>query len=605
MLKPVDTRTRETKDLSGIWKFKTDAEEVGRQEKWFSAPLTDAIDMPVPASYNDIVPGRKVHDHVGDVYYQRTVFVPKSWDGERIVLRFDSATHRATVWVDDQEVVSHEGGYLPFEADVTDLVTPGEPARITALVDNRLHWETIPPGFVQETDHGPRQKYMHDFFNYAGIHRPVYLYTTPKSYVADVTVTANVDGDPKAAKVPATVHYAVEIGGENRGATVRVRLMAPDGTEAATGEGTEGELTVDDAQLWQPGAGGLYNLVVEILDDDKIVDQYPVRVGIRSLQIDGYKFLINGEPFYFKGFGMHEDHNVFGKGLHLASTIHDFEILHWIGANSFRTSHYPYAEEWLDYADEHGIVVIDEAAAVGMNASVASVLGTKIDKVYAEDYVSSKTQETHKQHLRELVARDKNHPSVVMWSIANEPETHTPESAEYFKPLFELTRELDPTRPVVYVNSLYTTPENDQLAEYTDMIIANRYNGWYTQTGDLAAARDAIDEELTRWEKHNKPIIIAEFGADTVHGLHTLNGAMWSEEYQTEMVQTMLEVFDKHEGVQGEHLWNFADFQTSLGIVRVDGNRKGVFTRDRRPKAVAHMLRKRWTGNDTPGIPQD
>jgi beta-glucuronidase len=80
---------------------------------------------------------------------------------------------------------------------------------------------------------------------------------------------------------------------------------------------------------------------------------------------------------------------------------------------------------------------------------------------------------------------------------------------------------------------------------------------------------------------------------------------MWSEEYQTEIVDMSLRVFDRHPEVQGEHLWNFADFQTSLGIVRVDGNKKGAFTRDRRPKAVAHMLRKRWTGLATPGTPQD
>src|SRR5690606_35162150 len=186
------------------------------------------------------------------------------------------------------------------------------------------------------------------------------------------------------------------------------------------------------------------------------VDTYDLRVGIRTVQVRGTKFLINGRPFYFKGFGMHEDHEVNGKGHTDVDMVHDFQLLKWIGANSLRTSHYPYAEEWLDYADEHGIVVIDEAAAVGMNGAVAAVLGVAIDNVFHPDYVSDATRAVHAQHLRELVARDKNHPSVVMWSIANEPESHTPEARAYFEPLFALARELDPHRPVAFVNVMYS-----------------------------------------------------------------------------------------------------------------------------------------------------
>jgi beta-glucuronidase len=137
---------------------------------------------------------------------------------------------------------------------------------------------------------------------------------------------------------------------------------------------------------------------------------------------------------------MHEDHLVRGKGQDDVSMVHDFELLKWVGANSLRTSHYPYSEEFMDYADAHGIVVIDETAAVGMNAAVAAVLGTKIDKVYSPETVSDKTREAHAQAIRELYERDKNRPSVVIWSIANEPESHTDESVAYFEPLFALAK---------------------------------------------------------------------------------------------------------------------------------------------------------------------
>ncbi|MDT7581468.1 MAG: beta-glucuronidase, partial [Pseudonocardiales bacterium] len=584
--------------------FRADPAGVGREQEWFAAPLADAIDMPVPASYNDIVPGRALHDHVGEVWYQSRVRVPHTWGDQRIVLRFDSATHRATVWVDGHEVMHHEGGYTPFEADVTDLVRAGVEVLVTAAVDNVLTWETIPPGIVVDTPRGRRQKYMHDFFNYAGLHRPVWLYATPTVHLDSLRVFTDVD-DPLADPVAATVGYRAEISGDGD-VRVRARLLDADGTEVGTASGADATIALAAAHLWQPGEGYLYDLVVELVDaEDALVDSYRQPVGIRTVEIRGTEFLINGAPFYFRGFGMHEDHAVLGKGHENAAMVHDFELLKWIGANSFRTSHYPYSEEILDYADAHGIVVIDETAAVGMNATVAAVLGTRIDRVYGPDAISDRTAQTHAQAIRELIERDRNRPSVVIWSIANEPESHTDGAVRYFSPLFALARSLDDTRPVGFVNVQFSPAGQCKLTALSDLVMINRYYGWYVDTGDLAAAEDALDAELTEWAKEGKPILVTEFGADAVAGLHTVSGAMWSEEYQTEIVDMSLRVFDRHPAVRGEHLWNFADFQTSLGIVRVDGNKKGAFTRDRRPKAVAHMLRKRWTGGTTPATPQD
>ncbi|TRW44480.1 beta-glucuronidase [Georgenia yuyongxinii] len=596
MLRPQDSATRERRSLAGLWRFRADADGVGRQERWFARPLADAIDMPVPSSYNDIVPGRELHDHVGDVWYQTTTRVPRGWAGQRVVLRFDAATHAATVFVGETEVVSHQGGYTPFEADVTELVTPGEEIRVTAVVDNRLTWETIPPGIIEQTPHGPRQKYMHDFFNYAGLHRTVWLYSTPVVHVEDVTVVPGVQGDPTAEHLTGTVGYAVAVAGGST--SVVVRLLDADGGEVTRADGADGTLEVPDVHLWQPGEGYQYDLVVEVHHGETVADVYVQKVGVRTVEVRGTEFLINGRPFYFRGFGMHEDHLTRGKGHDDAEMVHDFALLEWIGANSLRTSHYPYAEEVMDYADAHGIVVIDETPAVGMNAAVAAVLGTKIDNVFSEEAVGSKAQAAHAQAIRELYERDKNRPGVVLWSIANEPESHTPESEEYFKPLFALARELDEHRPVGFVNVMYSKADVDRLAQYSDVIMINRYYGWYSDSGDLEAAEAALEAELHQWDAHGKPILMTEYGADTVAGLHDLTGAMWSEEYQAELLDMYHRVFDRFDSFQGEHVWNFADFQTSRGIVRVDGNKKGAFTRDRRPKAAAHLLRRRWTGRD-------
>ncbi|NJC71352.1 beta-glucuronidase [Planosporangium thailandense] len=592
MLEPRETPTRERRSLDGLWRFALDADGVGRGEGWWRGPLPGAREAPVPASYNDLFADARVHDHVGDVWYQTLVRVPDRWAGQRIVLRFGSATHRAVVWVNDTQVVEHEGGYTPFEADVTDVVEFGADNRVTAVVNNVLTWQSIPPGYVDQTPEGPRQWYFHDFFNYAGIHRTVWLYTTPTAYVRDVTVVTGLSG------TAGTVGYEVETAGAD-GTEVRVGLADATGTEVARATGAAGELTVADVHPWRPGEGYLYTFTVELWrDGEGPVDVYPLPVGIRTVDVSGTRFLINGEPFYFRGFGKHEDTPVRGKGHDDVFLVHDFALLDWIGANSFRTSHYPYAEEVLDYADRHGLVVIDETAAVGLNAQLGATLAKTSFTTFSPDTVNDATREVHRQAIRELVARDKNHPSVVIWSIANEPESWTPASRAYFEPLVAEARRLDPTRPVAFANVLVATPDRDVLSDLFDVLMLNRYYGWYTDTGDLPAAERDLEVELSTWaDRYGKPIIMTEYGADTVAGLHSVVAVPWTEEYQVELLAMYHRVFDRVDAVVGEHVWNFADFATSVTIMRVGGNRKGVFTRDRHPKAAAHLLRRRWRGS--------
>jgi beta-glucuronidase len=593
MLRPRDTSTRESKSLDGLWRFALDDEGIGRAEEWWTGPLIGTAEAPVPASFNDIVPERGVRDHVGDVWYQRNVRVPRGWDG-RIFLRFDSATHRATAWVGDALVVEHEGGYTPFEADVSAHLRPGEEARITVVVNNELSWLSIPPGYVEELADGRRvQQYFHDFFNFAGLHRSVWLYATPATYVGDVVVTTGLDGPT------GTVGYETTVVGDD-GHKVRARLRDADGNEVASGDGAAGALTVPDVHPWAPGDGYLYELEVEIVDAaGDLVDAYPLPVGIRTVAVDGQRFLINGEPFYFTGFGKHEDAPIRGKAHDDPLMVHDFELLKWIGANSFRTSHYPYAEEVLEYADRQGIVLIDETAAVGLNLNVGGGILNQAEPLttYSDATISSGTQQVHLQAIRELIARDKNHPSVVIWSIANEPDSIQPEARAYFEPLVEEAHRLDPTRPVGFANFMLATPDKCVVSGLVDVLMLNRYYGWYTHTGDLESAEVALEAELRQWaEMYDKPMIFTEYGADTQPGLHSVLSEPWSEEFQSDYLEMYHRVFDRIDAVVGEQIWNFADFATRSGISRVDGNKKGVFTRDRRPKAAAHALRRRWQG---------
>jgi beta-glucuronidase len=313
--------------------------------------------------------------------------------------------------------------------------------------------------------------------------------------------------------------------------------------------------------------------------------------------VKGRQLLINGQPFYFTGFGKHEDSAIRGKAHDNALMVHDFALLDWMGANSIRTSHYPYAEEVLDYADRHGIVVIDETAAVGLNISLGIVRAPNLPKeLFSEAGISSRTQKTHLQAIRELVARDRNHPSVVMWSIANEPDVRSEASRAYFEPLIAEVRRLDPSRPLTVANVHFCGPEEDSIADLLDVLCLNRYTGWYRESGDLEAAEKVLESELLAWsQKYHKPIMMTEYGCDTLTGAHGVLPTMWTEEYQSDFLQMYHRVFDRLGFLTGEHVWCFADFATPQGVMRADGNRKGVFTRDRHPKAAVRMLRQRWS----------
>jgi len=590
MLRPQDNEARETKRLDGIWDFSPDPDGTGRAEGWWRRPLPSVRPMPVPCSYNDVFVDQALHDHVGDVWYQRTVFVPGGWDGKRIVLRFDAATHRAAAWADEALVAEHEGGYTPFEADVTEVARPGQPLRLTAVVNNELTWQSLPPGIVEVMPGGHRrQRQYHDFFNYAGLNRSVWLYATPQEHIADVTVVTDVDGDG------ATVRYATVVENRDTG-EVRAELRSAEGDVVADGTGTAGALEVERPRLWQPGKPYLYELRIELTDAGQLLDRYTLPVGIRTVRVEGTRFLINEEPFYFKGFGRHEDLIVRGRGHDDPSMVHDFALMQWLGANSFRTSHYPYAEEVLDLADRLGFVVIDETSAVGLNLGIGGGLFRVDPKpTFSEETIGSAAQAIHRQAIDELIARDKNHPSVVLWSLANEPESHTDESRSYFEPLFAAAREADPSRPVGFVNMMLAQPDACKVSELADVIMINRYYGWYVEPGDLAVAEAALEAELRGWlDRHTKPIVVTEYGADAMPGLHTVDGVVWSEEYQVALLDAYHRAFDRVEAVVGEHVWNFADFATNPSFMRVEGNKKGVFTRDRRPKAAARRLRERW-----------
>lgn len=591
MLYPRMSASRRAVSLDGMWKFCLDWGSEGESAGWVDGlPGTERI--PVPASFQDFYTRKDVREYAGDLWYQREIFIPGEWEGKKVFVRFGSAAHRAQVYVNGVKVAEHEGGFLPFCADVTDVVRYNAENRLVVKVNNELNVTNIPCGTTVTLANGKKMaKPYFDFFNYAGLQRSVHLVALPLEYVFDLDLNYEIEGPD------ARVFYRIATTGEH---PVQLSLWDEEGKQAAAAEGKEGVLEVEGARLWQVRDAYLYRLVVRIVDEAEVLDEYEQEIGIRTVEVRGTDILLNQKPVYLKGFGKHEDSDVVGRGSNMGVMKRDFELMKWIGANAFRTSHYPYSEEVYQMADREGFLIIDEVPAVGLFESMMNFMEASTGKktAFFEKETTPALLAAHLRALEEMIVRDKNHPSVIMWSLLNEPETTSEAAVPYFKEVFDRARSLDPQkRPRTFALVMNSLPGTCKCYPFSDVIALNRYYGWYVKGGyEIGDAREDFLREMDAWKalELNRPFIFTEYGADTLVTEHRLPSVMWSQEYQKEYLQMTHEIFDSYDFIRGELIWNFADFQTTEGIMRVGGNKKGVFTRQRQPKDVAYLLLERW-----------
>jgi beta-glucuronidase len=575
MLYPQSNPFRQFVDLSGFWELKFDPESQGRQAGWANG-FTGGRPVAVPASWNDQF--AEWRDYLGETWYQTHFDLPWGWDAarQRIALRFGSVNYLTEVWLNGTRLGEHEGGHLPFSFDLTPHVQP-ERNVLVVRVEGKLAPDRVPPGnvppnpkhmFLDQRQNFPPTSF--DFFPYCGIHRPVLLTATPLEAITDLAIVTTLPGQ---------VHVKATLAGADA-TTVRFALNGTTiQTEIQTSsDAAEIMLDVPNAALWSPTSPHLYDLTVELTRQGTVYDRYMLPIGIREIKVEGDALLLNGHPIYLQGFGRHEDFPVTGRGYVPAVIIKDYALMKWVGANSFRTTHYPYSEQMMDLADRLGFLVIDETPAVGL--------------FFAEDGLDCRLK-LCRQYISELVARDKNHPSVIMWSLANEPHSSVPAAKSFFRNLYDVCKSLDPTRPATLVSYTGTAEES---FEFCDLVCLNRYYGWYTESGQLDAGCANLEAEIeAMYAKFKKPFILSEYGADTVPGHHAQPPDMFSEEYQADMLEQYSRVLRSKPYVVGEHVWNMCDFKTSQGVRRVGSlNLKGVFTRDRRPKLAAHRLREIW-----------
>lgn len=591
MLFPQNNRCRTVIELSGIWDFKVDADDVGVGQGWAGGFSPDA-QVGVPGSWNEQLSELGLMNYIGVVWYQMNFIIPQALSGQQIWIRFGSVEYHGQVWVNGKSVGEHRGGFLPFEFDITKNLELNGRNRLVVRGDNRLSHDTIPQG-VNSSHYAEFKKQrdetfpptVFDFFPYGGIHRPVKLVALHAQHFASVKIETAISGDT------GHVHFDAQVSSTNGASRLRATLWDGGKQIRATNyplknDAANGEFQIANCRFWNPEDPHLYQLHLELFDGDDLVDEYQIDTGIREIRVSDTQLLLNNQPIFLKGFGRHEDFAVLGKGLSYPLLVKDFYLMKWVGANSFRTSHYPYSEETMQLADRLGFLIIDEVPAVSLNFK----------------YVNENTLADHKQQMTELIARDRNHPSVIAWSIGNEPgiwgeeESISQDALAYWKKIYNEVKAMDSSRPVT-APTFAKWGTRDPLYQVSDFLSINRYWGWYEIPGNLEKAGEVLKSEIeTIYRMYGRPILVSEFGADTIEGEHATYPQMFTEEYQTQLIQKYFEVIESLPFTVGEHIWNFADFRTAQHHRRVVLNKKGVFTRERAPKSAAFFIRQHWRG---------
>lgn len=571
MLFPQINKFRQLIELSGFWNFRFDFDDEGFAADWCNGFENDRI-IAVPASWNDQFVDHR--DFLGPAWYQTKFNLPWGWKDQRVILRFDSVNYLADVWVNGKKIGQHEGGHLPFEFDISSIAK-SENNQIILRVDGTLARDRVPPENSNKmtADYPPAN---FDFFPFCGIQRPVIIYSIPKDFIKDITVNTSIEGNDGIVFVKAEIEtdreltVSFSLRGHGKEITSEVDLNK---------DPAETTMAVSNAAFWGPGAPNLYELTVELSHEEEKFDSYKISIGIRTVEVRDNQLLLNGKPIYLRGFGRHEDFPIIGRGFIPAVIIKDYSLMQWIGANSFRTSHYPYSEQMMDLADRLGFLIINEIPAVGLTF---------------HDDIFERHLELCKQYIQELINRDKNHPSVIIWSLANEPHKHK-NAKTFFNQLYNETRKLDSTRPITFVSGPMLISEKSAFT-FCDLVCVNRYYAWYYEQGQINKVAKSLSDDLDKLhKKYSKPIIMSEFGAGAIPGWHAQPPEMWSEEYQADFLKEYIRVLNSKSYVIGQHIWCMCDFKTGQSDARVGAmNNKGVFTRDRRPKMAAHVIRELW-----------
>jgi len=502
----------------------------------------------------------------GTCTYERQVKKPDFGPKQRVYLQFHGVNASAKVLLNGNHVCSHDGGYSTFRADVTDLLA--EDNHLLVEVDNSVN------------DHVYPQKA--DFTFYGGIYRDVEFLIVPEAHFdldyygsfgmkyetdikdgsADIKVTSYLNGKAKSLRGEA-----------------KLKLLDADGEIVATGEGTECTLHLDQPHLWDGIEDPyLYTLIGELTVAGEIIDRVSCSAGIREFSFDSKKgFFLNGRSYPLRGVSRHQDWKDIGNAIHRENMDTDMELIREIGANTVRLAHYQHDQYFYDLCDKYGLIVWAEIP-------------------YISEHLPKGRENTFSQ-MRELIAQNHHHPSIVMWGVSNEitisgnkPKSRA-DMLDNHHALQKLCKEMDPGRSTTLACYAVCHPFHP-VSKITDVVAWNLYLGWYVPFLWL----NDVWMKFYHFLYPNRCIAYSEYGAEGMPNLHSAKPKRGdnSEEYHCKYHEYLLGFFDRHPYMWGTYVWNMFDFAADA---RDQGgepgmNHKGLVTFDRKTKKDSFYLYK-------------
>ena len=525
---------------------------VGRHNQEYD--FATAPTIRVPGDWNTQVP--QLFNYEGVLWYERDFdFQPKP--DTHTFLHIGAANYRSHVWVNQKRVCDHEGGYTPFDCEVTAVLHPGSNFVVIAVDATRLQ-DGIPSVGI-------------DWFNYGGLTRDISLVTAPAAFIDDydIHLVHSASFDPAGKTINGYVHVVGAPAG------TAVNLEIPDAgasTTAHTNAEGNAPFTMNARQLtlWSPESPRLYKVNLSA-GQDTLTDE----IGFRDIRVEGTRILLNGKPVFLEGANLHAEAPVRGGR---ANTDQDvatlFGYLKELHANFVRLAHYPHDERMEREADRDGIMIWSE---------IPNWQHISFGK--PEVYAKAVTM------LHEMIRRDRNKASVILWSVSNETPNN-PSRTKFLTDLAQEARQLDPTR---LITSAIIGPRpnghemvnNDPLCDALDVIGQNEYIGWYEMTPE--------DADSVHWTFPQKPVLMSEFGAEAKAGNHGDVHQRWTEEQQVYVLQHQFAMMKNIPQLRGVIPWILTDFRSpTRNIPKLqDGyNRKGLIAEDGTKKQAFTLFQK-------------
>jgi len=574
-------------DLDGQWHIIPDPYETGFYTHRYAEKAngyfinaraqspSDLVEYDFSKSQELTVPGdwnsqdERLFFYEGTIWYQKDFTLDKQ-AGKRYILYFGAVNYTAVVYVNGVKAGRHEGGFTPFQFEVTDQVRAGDNF-IVVKADNRRERDNVPAVNT-------------DWWNYGGITRPVRLLELNTTYLADYQIRLE-PGQGNAiggwVQLAGDLH---SIGGHPGldGVTIRIPELGIEQTLEADRNGHSDFRITASPQRWSPMQPKLYE--VQLTHNGETVTD---RIGFREVTVSGQDILLNGHPVYLRGISIHEEAP--DRAGRAWSEQDARTTLGWardLGCNFVRLAHYPHNEAMVRAADELGLMVWSE---------IPVYWNLQFDNpaVYAKA----------EQQLEEMIRRDRNRAAVVMWSVANEtPGTGV--RLEFLRRLVAKARDLDNSRLLTAASDTQkdiggVRTISDPIGEFIDVIGVNSYCGWYVDAPANCAS--------WRWQSESgKPVIVSEFGAGALHGHHGAPDERWTEEYQAEVYRNNLVMLDRMPFVRGTTPWILKDFRSPrrpLPGIQDFWNRKGLLSEAGERKQAWHLLREYYASKSGPSRP--